>query len=171
MYTKKMNKLYSEVPSAINSIKILESPHREILVRKFIKYLRDNNKIVIELDRVLREPVYCQLFYKIHLNNLFFDPHKYVCYRSGVGFSTATERTIPSTSIKGVKFFNTYFYLLFSELDCCKICASEPPKVICVYCTAEICERCVYNLTSVYFVGNNIFRCPCCRALNTLDIP
>lgn len=160
------NFFFNDFQRKINpNIRFLETPHRESLVRSFIKYLRDNNKVVIELDRVLREPNYNQLFLKIHLVNLFNDPRRFVAYQSGIGFYSETTE-LKSYMLYHEKFFPTYFHLLFNKLENCSFCWNKDVKIICMYCKASICSDCFYDWTSYYFTYNNQFRCRACQKLN-----
>jgi len=162
-----MKKLFfTDFQKTINPhVKFLEEPRREIIIKNFMKYLRERGKIVIELDSVIREPSYNQLFLKIYITELFTNPHKFVAYQSGIGFySENTE--LKSYMLRDKKFFPTYFHLLFSKLENCSFCWRKDIKVICMYCRTCICCECFYEWTSTFFVYNNQFRCRACRELN-----
>lgn len=149
-------------------VKFLEEPRREVIIKNFMKYLREHDKIIIELDRLVREPQYRLLFTNIYLKKLCITPNKFVAYQLGVGFYSDTSE-LKSYMLKDNKFFPTYFHLLFGKIENCFFCCKKDIKVLCMFCRVSICSDCFYDWTSTFFTYNNQFRCRACRELNWWD--
>ena len=151
-------------------IKICEDPKSKPLINLFNKYLREKGKVIIDMDKIAECDSYKLFFYKCYMVELFQNPHKFVAYTSGTGWTTDTGE-LYTFQIRGEKWFNTYYYLLFNKvcmLDC-KFCQLRNFKqsaeivVICMYCCCSICEECFIERRDWYFTGNNQFRCLNCR--------
>jgi len=157
-------------------IKFCEDPIKQPLINSFNRYLRSRGKVVIDMDQIAYSDSYKIFFYKCYMVELFQNPHKFVSYTPGTGWTTDTGE-LYTFQIRGEKWFPTYYYLLFNKVTAldCKFCQLRDLTqiteivVICMYCCCSICEDCFVERRDWYFTGNNQFRCINCRELNFWD--
>lgn len=148
---------------------IEETSYRKKLIDEFISYIRQRNKIVIDLNRLVTDKVYNGLFVQVYFNKLFTEPNKFVSYHKGICFYSDIGNQIFTYHIKSSKYFETYYYILFNILDKCDFCSNDKIKIVCLHCRAHICCDCFEEFTSTFYRYNNQFRCRRCLQLNWWD--
>ena len=149
---------------------------RPNIINKFIKFVRDKNKVIIDIDKIKNCKTYRAIFTNTYMMKLVTEPNKFVAYQSGIGFNTDNGE-LYSWQIKYEKFFETYYYVLTNKLleKSCRFCKiqgyrqTENIYIICMWCRAEICKDCFEECSSVYFRYNNQFKCLNCKEINWWD--
>jgi len=158
-------------------IKFVETnPKKKELISLFHKYLRDQGKIVIDVDRLALCNSYKILFSKCYIYKFMTEPKKFITYQEGLGWSTDISE-LHTFQLKNEKFFPAYYKILFTKLleEKCKYCITQglqqktPIHFICMYCCSTICFDCWNECRNFYFSGNNQFRCKICGEMNFWD--
>ncbi|NBO22831.1 hypothetical protein EBU94_05765 [bacterium] len=168
MKNYRVDKLLSGQPF----VKFREDPKKIPLITLFHKYLRENGKIVIEIDRLALCNSYKILFCKCYMYKFMTEPKKFITYQEGLGWSTDTGELF-TFQLKHKKFFPAYHKILFTNLpkEECKYCTTQKTDIyfLCMYCCAPVCWECWEECRNYYFTGNNQFRCKICREINFWD--
>lgn len=137
---------------------------RPEIINKFISYLRQKNKIILELDRLKYCDKYRRVFTTTYLPKLITNPGKFISYQSGIGFDSEFGGVIRSWQVVSEKFFESYYYVLTNRL-------LNDTHIVCTWCCTEISKKEFEVLTSVFYRYTNHFRCPGCKNLNWWNDP
>lgn len=146
------------------------TPKKLELIRNFNIYLRENGLVILEVDKLMKDNRYKQLFGRIHLPKLVKNPSGFVLYKEQHSWTT-TNHTLFSWEITNPRFFKSYMELLILNRDNlkCKFCPSDEILYVCLYCSSFYCSTCFEERRNYYYYGCNVFRCRFCKEVNILD--
>jgi len=148
------------------------SPQEKEKAESFNKYLREQKKIIIDIDRVIECNKYKLTFMKTYFNLLITQPKRFVIYKTAFGWTSDSCVVQECQMENNPRFFRCYFHSLFTNYKtekCEKMgCSQTGIHVYCNHCVSQFCEDCFVGFRDCYIPYNNWFKCPNCRELNIL---
>lgn len=137
----------------------------------FNMYLREQGKIIINLDSLISCEKYKLCFFKTYFGLLCKDPNKFVLYNPACNWSTLNGE-LQTWQIRTQKgnislYFPCYFKALFTDASTtkCNICTNIGICLYCESCSVGFCTTCFVQLRDALVKYNNWFKCPCCKQI------
>jgi len=149
--------------------------NRADIINEFIQYCRQNNYIVIDLNKLQLCVNYRELFGKIYLQKFIKNPKQFISYQRGVCF-LSSQNQVNIWQIQSKKYFKTYLFSLTNKLNYCDRCIflgrkkTTEVRSICNNCQTTICVVCQDELTGYLYRYFNYYRCFKCQNLNKTDL-